>query len=447
MSTIKYNFLHFVNFKDIPNWSVQYAEEEDLGFTKKYPMARIGSFLFRRKDPIEIQDGVIYKRVTVSTKDGIITIRDEKDGRLIGTKKQFEIHEGQFLLSKIDARNGAFGVVPAIAEGAIITGNFWTYDVDYSQMNPLFLTLVTKTKQFLEFAENCSNGTTNRHYLQEDTFLNQQIPLPSLEEQENILNDYNKHLNLIRIKQGENISLAENSKMYLHSRLGIKHRDSAKPTSLLQFIHLKDMTTRWDAIMEDFSIKSNFKIDLLGNYIISISTGTTPPTSHPEYFGGNIKFYTPADLGIDKYLEKSSRTITEIAISDKKARTFHRGDILFVGIGSTIGKVGIINDDVVSSNQQITGFTVDKRRISPEYVYYYLLYNRDLATAAQSKTTLPIVNQEKICKIPIVVPPIDIQDEIVTSLDKMYHKVKQNIIEIPLLEQKALTSFEHIIFD
>lgn len=447
MSTIKYNFLHFVNFKDIPNWSVQYAEEEDLGFTKKYPMARIGSFLFRRKDPIEIQDGVIYKRVTVSTKDGIITIRDEKDGRLIGTKKQFEIHEGQFLLSKIDARNGAFGVVPAIAEGAIITGNFWTYDVDYSQMNPLFLTLVTKTKQFLEFAENCSNGTTNRHYLQEDTFLNQQIPLPSLEEQENILNDYNKHLNLIRIKQGENISLAENSKMYLHSRLGIKHRDSAKPTSLLQFIHLKDMTTRWDAIMEDFSIKSNFKIDLLGNYIISISTGTTPPTSHPEYFGGNIKFYTPADLGIDKYLEKSSRTITEIAISDKKARTFHRGDILFVGIGSTIGKVGIINDDVVSSNQQITGFTVDKSRISPEYVYYYLLYNRDLATAAQSKTTLPIVNQEKICKIPIVVPPIDIQDEIVTSLDKMYHKVKQNIIEIPLLEQKALTSFEHIIFD
>ena len=447
MSTIKYNFLHFVNFKDIPNWSVQYAEEEDLGFTKKYPMARIGSFLFRRKDPIEIQDGVIYKRVTVSTKDGIITIRDEKDGRLIGTKKQFEIHEGQFLLSKIDARNGAFGVVPAIAEGAIITGNFWTYDVDYSQMNPLFLTLVTKTKQFLEFAENCSNGTTNRHYLQEDTFLNQQIPLPSLEEQENILNDYNKHLNLIRIKQGENISLAENSKMYLHSRLGIKHRDSAKPTSLLQFIHLKDMTTRWDAIMEDFSIKSNFKIDLLGNYIISISTGTTPPTSHPEYFGGNIKFYTPADLGIDKYLEKSSRTITEIAISDKKARTFHRGDILFVGIGSTIGKVGIINDDVVSSNQQITGFTVDKSRISPEYVYYYLLYNRDLATAAQSKTTLPIVNQEKICKIPIVVPPIDIQDKIVTSLDKMYHKVKQNIIEIPLLEQKALTSFEHIIFD
>lgn len=450
MSTIKYNFLHFVNFKDIPNWSVQYAEEEDLGFTKKYPMAKIGSFLKKSQDIVEIQDDVEYTQITLKINNGGAVPRNNGktlSGKKIGTKRQKIVHAGQFIMSKIDARNGAYGIVPNELEGAIVTNDFPVFDVDKSKIIPDFLVLVSTTEKFIEFARKCSSGTTNRKRIDIDTFLNQQIPLPSLEEQENILKDYNKHLNLIRIKQGENISLAENSKMYLHSRLGIKHRDSAKPTSLLQFIHLKDITTRWDAIMEDFSIKSNFKIDLLGNYIISISTGTTPPTSHPEYFGGNIKFYTPADLGIDKYLEKSSRTITEIAISDKKARTFHRGDILFVGIGSTIGKVGIINDDVVSSNQQITGFTVDKSRISPEYVYYYLLYNRDLATAAQSKTTLPIVNQEKICKIPIVVPPIDIQDEIVTSLDIMYHKVKQNIIEIPLLEQKALTSFEHIIFD
>ena len=74
MTTITYKFLHFANLKDIPNWSVQYAEGEDLGFTKKYPMARIGSFLVRRKEAIDIQDGIIYKRVTVSTKGGNITI-------------------------------------------------------------------------------------------------------------------------------------------------------------------------------------------------------------------------------------------------------------------------------------------------------------------------------------------------------------------------------------
>ena len=442
-----YKFLHLVNYKDIPNWSVQYADDEDLGFTKKYQMARIGSFLTRRKEAIDIQDGIIYKRVTVSTKGGNITIRDEKDGKLIGTKKQFVIHEGQFLLSKIDARNGAYGVVPVIAEGAIITGNFWTYDVDYEKINPQFLTLVTKTQQFLDFAEKSSNGTTNRHYLQEDAFLNQQIPLPSIEEQKLILDDYNTHMGSAIRKEYKIKSLAVDSQQLICNILGIKQKVSQKSESLLQFIHLTDTGSRWDALADTYAIESKYQIYNLGKFIMHISTGTTPPTSHPEYFDGDVKFFTPADLGSNKYLEHSSRTITDIAIDDKKARVYHKGDILFVGIGSTVGKVGIVKDEMVSSNQQITGFTIDSSKINPEYVYYYLLYNRDITTADQSKTTLPIVNQDKICKIPIVVPPIKVQDEIVSSLDKMYLEAKRDEKEITVLERKAISLFEHKIFD
>lgn len=449
MTTNTYEFLHFVNFKDIPNWSVQYADEIDLGFTNKYPMARIDSFLKRKKESVDIQDGVIYKRVTVSTKEEAITIRDEKEGQTIGTKKQFIIHEGQFLMSKIDARNGAFGVVPAIAEGAIITGNFWTYDVDYGKINPQFLTLITKTKQFKDFIEKSSNGTTNRHYLQENAFLQQQIPLPNIEEQGKILKEYNERLESAKRKKDEQETLEKVSKQFVHSKLGIKQKDIKQKESLLQFIHLKNTTTRWDAFVETYSIESNYRIDSLGNYILHISTGTTPPTSHPEYFDGDIKFFTPADLGKDKYLKgsESTRKISEKAIIDKKARVFKKGDILFVGIGSTVGKVGIVKDDIVSSNQQITGFTVDSSKINPEYLYYYLLYNRDITTAEKSKTTLPIVNQEKICKIPVVVPPVDIQNEVVATLDKMYLTAKQNEKEIPLLQKKAFSNFEHIIFD
>ena len=172
----------------------------------------------------------------------------------------------------------------------------------------------------------------------------------------------------------------------------------------------------------------------------------TPPTSHPEYFDGDVKFFTPSDLGSEKYLDFSSRTISNIAITNKKARIYHKGDILFVGIGSTVGKVGIVKDEIVSSNQQITGFTIDSKKINPEYVYYYLLYNREITTADQSKTTLPIVNQDKICKIPIVVPPIEAQKEIVDFLDNMYKTAKNNEKEIPLLERKALMSFETQIF-
>lgn len=50
MSVNNFRYIHFAHYKDIPNWSVQYVVEEELGFTKKYPMAKIGSFLSRSKN-------------------------------------------------------------------------------------------------------------------------------------------------------------------------------------------------------------------------------------------------------------------------------------------------------------------------------------------------------------------------------------------------------------
>lgn len=450
MAMTSYKYLHFANLKDIPNWSVQFADEEDLGFTRKYPMARIGSFLVKSRDIIEVQDDAEYKQVTLKINNGGVVPRNNGatlKGSKIGTKRQYVVHAGQFIMSKIDARNGAYGIVPDGLEGAIVTNDFPVFEVDTEKIIPQFLVLVSTTDKFVEFARKCSSGTTNRKRIDIEAFLNQQIPLPSLEEQEKILKEYNDRITLAQLKKEDILSLSEKSQVVLSEVLGIKQKVSEGKESLLQLIHLKDTSTRWDAFVETFSIESKYKIDSLGRYILKISTGTTPPTNHPEYFNGKVKFFTPADLGNEKYLKQSSRTITELAIADKKARVFYRGDILFVGIGSTVGKVGIVDDDIVSSNQQITGFTIDCNKINPEYVYYYLNYNRDITTADQSKTTLPIVNQDKICNIPIVVPPIEIQNIIVSTLDGMYKTAKQREKEIPLLNEQAFSTFEHIIFD
>lgn len=449
MTKITNKFLHFANYKDIPNWSVQYADEEDLGFTKKYPMARIGSFLVKSQDIIEVQDDIEYKQVTIKINNGGVVPRNNGatiKGLKIGTKRQHVVHAGQFIMSKIDARNGAYGIVPQELEGAIVTNDFPVFDVDAEKIVPQFLVLISTTDNFIEFARKCSSGTTNRKRIDIDAFLNQQIPLPSIDKQEEILKEYNANIESAIQKRNEIQSWASESQEFIHNKLGIKVKEAKKVESQLQFIHLKDTMTRWDAFVETFAIESKYKIENLGRFLLSISTGMTPPTSHPEYFDGDVKFFTPSDLGSEKYLDFSSRTISNIAITNKKARIYHKGDILFVGIGSTVGKVGIVKDEIVSSNQQITGFTVDSKKINPEYVYYYLLYNREITTADQSKTTLPIVNQDKICKIPIVVPPIETQKEIVDFLDNMYKTAKDNEKEIPLLERKALMSFESQIF-
>ncbi|WP_337518362.1 restriction endonuclease subunit S [Alistipes ihumii] len=190
-----YKYLDFVKFSQLYNWSVQYLNDSKIRFTTKYPLVQIKEFLTRNKTAIEIQDDVYYKRATIKVRNGGIFLRDTVIGSKIGTKNQFVISKGQFLLSKIDARNGAFGVVPEELDGGIITGNFWTFDVDYSKVNPHYLALLTTTNEFIEFCEQASNGTTNRHYLQEPLFLDIKVPLPSLAEQNKLVEEYTSKIN------------------------------------------------------------------------------------------------------------------------------------------------------------------------------------------------------------------------------------------------------------
>ena len=184
-------YISTIQFSGLFNWSVQYLNDSKIAFSKAYPMMRIGEFLKRNKTAVSIEDDKTYKRATIKVRNGGIFLRDEEKGSNIGTKNQFLISKGQFLLSKIDARNGAFGVVPDVLDGGVITGNFWTFDVDYTIINPHYLTLLTTTQAFVSFCEQASNGTTNRHYMQEPLFLNIKVPVPSLEEQNKLVEAYN----------------------------------------------------------------------------------------------------------------------------------------------------------------------------------------------------------------------------------------------------------------
>lgn len=222
MTKIINKFLHFANYKDVPNWSVQYADEEDLGFTKKYPMARIGSFLIKSRAVIEVQDDVEYKQVTIKINNGGVVPRNNGEaikGLNIGTKRQHVVHAGQFIMSKIDARNGAYGIVPKELEGAIVTNDFPVFDVDTEKIIPQFLVIVSTTENFIEFARKCSSGTTNRKRIDIDAFLNQQIPLPSIEEQEALLNLYNEKVNRAEVLLQKSEDVLNNKNTYIRKTL------------------------------------------------------------------------------------------------------------------------------------------------------------------------------------------------------------------------------------
>jgi type I restriction enzyme M protein len=196
--SIEDSFFQLIRFKNRTNWSVSHLLANTFNYNKDYKLVRIGDFLIRNKTRIEVDDQTVYKRVTIRLYNKGIKLRDTEIGRNIGTKKQFIINKGQFLLSKIDARNGAFGIATDDVDKAIITADFFAYDIDTTKIDPLYLVLITTTLQFQKFAQSASSGTTGRQRIDESKFLNVKIPLPSLVEQENILENYR---NIIKKKE------------------------------------------------------------------------------------------------------------------------------------------------------------------------------------------------------------------------------------------------------
>lgn len=160
--------------------------------TKEY---FIKDFLKRIKRPIVLKDNEEYQLVTIKMNHKGIFLREKKKGCEIKSN-MYIVKEGDFILSGIDARNGAFGIIPSELDGAIVTNDFWYFDLDENIiLKELFLQM-TSTVWFDEICKKGSDGTTQRIRLQKDKFFNQKIWLPEKIEQkiilEHILNFKNK---------------------------------------------------------------------------------------------------------------------------------------------------------------------------------------------------------------------------------------------------------------
>lgn len=189
-----------------------------------------------------------------------------------------------------------------------------------------------------------------------------------------------------------------------------------------------------------------FLTSTIGKIAKEIKTGKTPPTKNAAYFNGAINWYTPTDLDRESYLGKSTRTITELAVNDKKATIYSPNTVLIGCIGN-IGKIGII-DEPAASNQQITGVLTDDKKVLPEFFFYWLKMNKELLEKNSKKAVVPILNNKQLSAIPITYPKnTEDQRRIVLVLTKAELLINQRKESIELadefLKHTFLTMFDY----
>lgn len=150
-------------------------------------MVPLGDVLTRHDDWIAIDPDTQYRQVTARLWGQGLTLRGVVLGAEIAATSQNRVRSGQFLISKIDARHGAFGLVPEDLDGAIVSSDFPAFDVNPACALPAYVRWVSKTDWFVSLCKRASEGSTNRVRLRESAFLAQKIPLAPLIEQRPIV--------------------------------------------------------------------------------------------------------------------------------------------------------------------------------------------------------------------------------------------------------------------
>jgi restriction endonuclease S subunit len=150
---------------------------EDLN-PKKWDRIPLKNFLALVREEAVLDDSAIYKQVTVRLYGKGAVLRKESQGSEIHTRPQFIARAGQLIMSRIDARNGAFAIVPQELDAAIVSQDFPVFRVNTDLIEPEFLAILLRSHGFVEACKRASRGTTNRKRLKESVFLNEVVPLP-----------------------------------------------------------------------------------------------------------------------------------------------------------------------------------------------------------------------------------------------------------------------------
>lgn len=410
-------------------------------------VVRLGDYIKEESTKYNISDKTkTYGILGVNNHSGIFDAYEESGAKIKQKYKKMQV--GWIAYNPYRVNVGSIGIRKAEHQYEYISPAYVVFSCKEGLI-PDYLFLLMKTDLFNRIIRENTTGSVrqNLHY---SILSNLQIPLPSVEEQNKIVAAYNSTIAQADnyVQQADEIN--DQIEAYLKEKLGIGMQTSAKLDSSYRFMRIfqyRDIVNRWDINNVRGAYKGKFPFVNMADVIIKMSTGTTPPTHNKEYFNGDIDFYTPSDINGSMYLANAERHVSQKAIKDNKARLFHKGDLLFVGIGSTVGKVGLIEKDIVSSNQQITGITFNTQKILPEYGFAYMHYFKEYTTADQSKTTLPIVNQEKIAQIPIPLPPLTIQNEIVAQINALRAEQKNLQQQASNLRAQASQQFEQTIFN
>ena len=155
-----------------------------------------------------------------------------------------------------------------------------------------------------------------------------------------------------------------------------------------------------------------------------VVNGGTPKTGVPEYWDGNHRWITPAEMGkrLSPYVSDTERTITDLGLRNSSAQMLPPHSVI-LSSRAPIGYL-VINTEPMATNQGCKGL-IPGDHLHHKFLYYYLSSIVDLLNSLGTGATFKELSGGKLKEVPVVVAPLLEQQQIVAKLDNLHEETQR----------------------
>ncbi|MFN7331664.1 MAG: restriction endonuclease subunit S [Flavobacterium sp.] len=446
-----HSYLKFIAFPEFNLWDVKAYTSKKI--TSKFPLVKLNNLLSTDKmEWVEIEDDKEYPILGVRANGkGVYLNRIAKGSEL--TMKKYQKSKVNYLFyCKVRTVNGQWGVVYPEFENTYGSSNMQYLKIDETKINFKYFELLLSIKKLTDEFDKNAVGADGRHFTLK-TLLSLEIPLPSLREQNIIVNNYSNQINNAEKLLLEASDLENEIERYLLNELGVKVNSTIEKSSLLQFINFEE-TNRWDTLF------------LLGKI----------PTLKSKYplvnFSKVIKFFNKdhsnKSIRVDsskfpneefryigmEHIEKETGRLLDMPIvkgKEIKSQTIKvpKDFIVYGKLRPYLNKYWINQteyDNIICSSEFFV-FDIDnginklfcKNVLSSKII-------QDQISDKTSGARMPRINEEIFFNLQFPLPPIETQNIIALNISNLISNIEKSKVDAGNLRLEAEQVFENAIF-
>ena len=168
--------------------------------------------------------------------------------------------------------------------------------------------------------------------------------------------------------------------------------------------------------------------------VAEIIGGGTPSTSNPQYWGGDINWYSPIEIGENIYLNESKNKITKMGLKKSSAKILPIGSVLFTSRAG-IGNTAILKKEA-ATNQGFKSIVPKDNKIDTYFIFSRTNELKKYGEINGAGSTFVEVSGKEMEKMPMLFPEISEQQKIGNFFSKLDRQIELEEQKLEKLEEQ-----------